>query len=103
MSAVRPRTTVLLAGGVGSRLAPLTAVIPKPLVPIDARQSILEVVLRQLSHHGFERANISIGYLTFDWGSGRWLDIGRHEDFALAQESFADERATYMPWETANT
>ncbi|MCO4762731.1 MAG: NTP transferase domain-containing protein [Myxococcales bacterium] len=242
----QPRTAVLLAGGLGSRLAPFTAVIPKPLVPIGERESIAEVVLQQLAHHGFERAIISIGYLghlikavigdgsryglqveyvtedsplgtvgplrlvadrlpetflllngdvltdldfsgllaqhtasdktltvatyprqvkidlgvldtddsgsvtgfrekptydfyvsmgvyamhrrvlacvpegqpfgfdnlmhhllesgdaigTFDWGKGRWLDIGRHDDFALAQTSFAKDRAIYLPWES---
>ncbi len=246
-SAPAPRTAVLLAGGLGSRLAPFTAVIPKPLVPIGERDSIAEVVLRQLAHHGFERAIISIGYLghlikavigdgsryglevtyvsedqplgtvgplrlvadqlpetflllngdvltdldfggllaahsasdrtltvatyprnvkidlgvldtdasgqvvgfrekptydfyvsmgvyamhrrvldlipadrgfgfddlmhlllerndaigTFDWGQGRWLDIGRHDDFAQAQETFARDRGVYMPWEQA--
>ncbi len=38
---------------------------------------------------------------TFDWGAGRWLDIGRHGDFAAAQESFAAERDIYLP--AANT
>lgn len=245
MTTSAPRTAVLLAGGLGSRLAPFTAVIPKPLVPIGERDSIAEVVLGQLAHHGFERVIISIGYLghlikavigdgsryglsveyvsedkplgtvgplhlvadrlpetflllngdvltdldfsgllrahteanrtltvstyprnvkidlgvldtdesgavtgfrekptydfyvsmgvyalhrrvlsyipkdqgfgfddlmhhmlkindpvgTFDWGQGRWLDIGRHEDFANAQETFARDRHVYMPWE----
>lgn len=240
-----PRTAILLAGGLGSRLAPFTAVIPKPLVPIGERESIAEVILQQLAHHGFERVFISIGYLghliqavigdglrfgldvryfsedkplstvgplrliadqlpetflllngdvltdldfggllqnhsesgrtltvatyprqvkidlgvldtdeagkvvgfrekptydfyvsmgvyalhrrvlnyipedeaygfdnlmlqmlsdkdpvgTFDWGKGRWLDIGRHGDFAQAQESFAADRHVYLPWE----
>ena len=245
MSAPKPRTAVLLAGGLGSRLAPFTAVIPKPLVPIGERDSIVEVVLRQLAHHGFEQVYISIGYLghliravigdgsayglrvdyvsedkplgtvgplnllkdqlpetflllngdvltdldfgglhaahtesgktltvatyprqvkidlgvldtddsgqvtgfrekpsydfyvsmgvyamhrrvleqipedqafgfdqlmlrllaikdpigTFDWGAGRWLDIGRHDDFAEAQATFAADRHVYLPWE----
>ena len=34
---------------------------------------------------------------TFDWHQGRWLDIGRHADFAAAQESFAAERQRYLP------
>ena len=36
---------------------------------------------------------------TFDWSRGRWLDIGRHADFATAQESFAAERSRYLPGE----
>lgn len=240
------RVAVLLAGGLGSRLAPFTAVIPKPLVPIDGQHSIAEVVLSQLAAHGFQRVIVSIGYLghliravlgdgsrfgltleyitedtplgtvgplhliadrlperflllngdvltdldfsgllaahrdsdrtltvavfprnvkvdlgvldtdeggqvvgfrekptydflvsmgvyamhrrvlkhipagrpfgfdnlmhamlgsgdpigTFDWSGGRWLDIGRHDDFAAAQERFASERAVYLPHES---
>lgn len=246
MTEAHPRTAVLLAGGLGSRLAPFTAVIPKPLVPIGERDSIVEVVLKQLAHHGFEQVYISIGYLghliravigdgsayglkvdyvseeqplgtvgplnllqdklpssflllngdvltdldfsgllqshtqagrtltvatyprqvkvdlgvldtapsgqvvgfrekptydfyvsmgvyamhrrvleqiptgqafgfdqlmlrlleiedpigTYDWGHGRWLDIGRHDDFAEAQATFARDRSVYLPWET---
>ncbi|MSQ81763.1 MAG: nucleotidyltransferase family protein [Myxococcales bacterium] len=55
-------TAVMLAGGLGSRLAPLTAVIPKPLVPID-NEAIAEILLRQLAHHGVQRVLVSIGYL----------------------------------------
>lgn len=57
-----PMTAVLLAGGLGSRLAPLTAVIPKPLVPID-KESIAEILLRQLAHYGVQRVLVSVGYL----------------------------------------
>ena len=56
------RVAVVLAGGVGSRLKPFTAVIPKPLVPIGDL-SIVEVVLQQLASHGFDRVYMSIGHL----------------------------------------
>ena len=39
---------VVLAGGRGTRLAPYTSVLPKPLMPIGDR-SILELVLGQLA------------------------------------------------------
>lgn len=53
---------VILAGGLGTRLRPYTHVIPKPLMPVG-NLPILEVILRQLGHHGFLRATISTGYL----------------------------------------
>jgi NDP-mannose synthase len=40
---------VILAGGKGTRLAPYTAVFPKPLMPVDG-MPILEVIVRQLAH-----------------------------------------------------
>jgi NDP-sugar pyrophosphorylase family protein len=60
--ATHPTTAVVLAGGLGSRLAPLTAVIPKPLVPID-REAIAEILLKQLKYRGVQRVIVSIGYL----------------------------------------
>jgi NDP-sugar pyrophosphorylase family protein len=53
---------VILAGGKGTRLRPYTAVLPKPLVPI-ADRPILELVIRQLARHGFERIDLSVGHL----------------------------------------
>ena len=53
---------IIMAGGKGTRLAPYTTVLPKPLMPIED-QPILEVVIRQLRHFGFERVTISVGHL----------------------------------------
>ncbi|MEW6083527.1 MAG: sugar phosphate nucleotidyltransferase [Chloroflexota bacterium] len=53
---------VILAGGKGTRLAPYTTVLPKPLMPIGD-MPILEIVLRQLAHHGFKDATLAVGHL----------------------------------------
>lgn len=53
---------IILAGGKGVRLYPITQVIPKPLVPIGGKP-ILEIVLRQLQAHGFRRVTLAVGYL----------------------------------------
>jgi NDP-sugar pyrophosphorylase family protein len=53
---------VILAGGVGSRLAPYTTVLPKPLMPVGDRP-ILEVVVRQLSRAGFTDLTFAVGHL----------------------------------------
>ena len=55
-------TAVILAGGRGTRLAPFTTVLPKPLMPIGDC-SILEVVIQQLSATGFTKVKLSVGYL----------------------------------------
>ena len=53
---------ILLAGGKGTRLAPYTTILPKPLMPIDD-QPILEIVIRQLVHAGFDEITLAVGHL----------------------------------------
>lgn len=56
------KRAVILAGGEGTRLRPYTTVLPKPLMPIGDRP-VLDIVVRQLKAHGFERVTMAIGYL----------------------------------------
>jgi NDP-sugar pyrophosphorylase family protein len=56
------KRAVVLAGGLGTRLQPYTAVLPKPLMPVGDRP-VLDVVIRQLRHHGFDRVTIATGHL----------------------------------------
>ncbi len=56
------RTAVILAGGRGTRLAPYTAVLPKPLVPLGD-YPIVEILVRQLVSQGFDRLVFSVGHL----------------------------------------
>jgi NDP-sugar pyrophosphorylase family protein len=53
---------VILAGGRGTRLAPYTTTIPKPLVPLGDT-AILEIVLRQLAHSGFDHVTLTLGHM----------------------------------------
>jgi NDP-sugar pyrophosphorylase family protein len=53
---------IVLAGGRGTRLAPYTSVLPKPLMPVGD-QSILEVVVGQLEEAGIVDIHFSVGYL----------------------------------------
>lgn len=57
-----PLTAVILAGGKGTRLKPFTMTIPKPLLPLGD-VPILEVVLRQLAHAGFQRVILTLGHM----------------------------------------
>jgi NDP-sugar pyrophosphorylase family protein len=59
---LRQMKTVVLAGGRGTRLAPYTSILPKPLMPVG-EQSILEVVVGQLEKAGIVDIHFCVGYL----------------------------------------
>jgi NDP-mannose synthase len=59
----RPVKAVVFAGGRGTRLAPYTSVLPKPLMPIGDR-SILELVIDQLATYGITDLTLCVGYLS---------------------------------------
>jgi len=52
---------VLMAGGIGQRLRPLTADLPKPMLQVGNRP-ILETILIRFREHGFRRFQISVNY-----------------------------------------
>ncbi len=54
---------VILAGGKGTRLRPFTTLIPKPLVPLGGRYSILEIMLMQLAKAGVTHVTIAVNHL----------------------------------------
>jgi NDP-sugar pyrophosphorylase family protein len=53
---------VVLVGGEGTRLRPLTSTVPKPLLPIVG-QPFLERQLTWLARHGVDEVILSLGYL----------------------------------------
>jgi NDP-mannose synthase len=55
---------VILAGGKGTRLLPFTTLIPKPLVPLGGRYSVLEIVLMQLAKAGFDHITLAVNHLS---------------------------------------
>lgn len=52
---------VIMAGGKGSRLKPITNVIPKPLVPVGDK-TILEVIMDQFESIGCHKFYMSVNY-----------------------------------------
>lgn len=52
---------VILAGGLGERLRPLTKIIPKPLLPVGER-SVLEITLLGLKRSGVRRVFVALNY-----------------------------------------
>lgn len=55
-------TVILLAGGLGSRMYPLTRIVPKPMVPL-AGKPILEHIIDYLNTRGFKEIVIAARYL----------------------------------------
>lgn len=53
---------IILAGGKGTRLAPLTDGMPKPLIPFHG-ESLCKRIISQLSHTGITEIMISVGHL----------------------------------------
>lgn len=58
----RPNWAVIMAGGKGTRLMPITKNIPKPMVKVAGRP-ILERIVLHLVSAGIKKIFISVGYL----------------------------------------
>ncbi len=52
---------VIMAGGLGTRLKPLTNVLPKPLIPIGQKSNI-EEIFERFGSHGCRNFYISVNY-----------------------------------------
>lgn len=52
---------VIMAGGFGTRLKPITNVLPKPLIPIGEK-TIIEHIFQRFSKHGCNTFHISVNY-----------------------------------------
>ena len=52
---------VIMAGGIGSRLKPLTNVLPKPLIPVGER-TIIEEIFERFGNYGCRDFYISLNY-----------------------------------------
>ncbi len=56
-----PKTAVILAGGIGTRLQPITYEVPKPLLTVHDK-TLLEHLFDLFKRHGVKNVVISIGY-----------------------------------------
>lgn len=69
---------VVLAGGLGHRLRPLTDTTPKPLLGVGGRP-ILETIVRHLADHGYYRIYLSVNHLAESirahFGDGRAFGV----------------------------
>lgn len=69
---------VILAGGKGTRLRPLTYKVPKPLLPV-AKKPILEWTIRRLKKNNLKDIVLSVGYkanlIKKHFGNGKKLGV----------------------------
>jgi dTDP-glucose pyrophosphorylase len=59
---IRGSPVVIMAGGLGTRLRPLTLECPKPLLKVGDKP-LLEIILDTLEEQGFQNFYISVNYL----------------------------------------
>jgi dTDP-glucose pyrophosphorylase len=60
--ATRPNTVVIMAGGLGLRLRPLTETVPKPMLSV-AGKPMVQHTLEALRAEGFRKFLVSLNYL----------------------------------------
>jgi dTDP-glucose pyrophosphorylase/CBS domain-containing protein len=56
-----PLQAVIMAGGLGTRLRPLTEDLPKPMLPVGGKP-LMELVIEQLRQVGIRRVNVTTHY-----------------------------------------
>lgn len=83
----RPNAVVILAGGLGKRLRPLTENVPKPLLPVGDKP-LLVLMIEQLRGYGFSKIFLSVNY-----HAEQIRDIlGDGSDLAVQIEYLEEER-----------
>ncbi|MBN1572785.1 MAG: nucleotidyltransferase family protein [Deltaproteobacteria bacterium] len=82
-----PLSALVMAGGFGKRLHPLTEKVPKPMLPVGDRP-ILELIIEQLKNSGIHRVNLAVYYkgdmIEEHFGSGE--DFGVEIDYIKEEE-----------------
>lgn len=76
---VLPVHAVVMAGGFGLRLRPLTDDMPKPMLPVGDRP-LLELIVERLRHAGIRRISLLTHYkreaISEHFGDGSRFDVG---------------------------
>lgn len=74
----RSTPVVIMAGGLGSRLHPLTENKPKPLIPVGPKP-VLETIIENFADQGFHNINLCLNYkgdmIREHFGDGKALDV----------------------------
>ncbi len=69
---------VIMAGGEGTRLRPLTSNAPKPMLPL-VNEPMMEHVVRLLKLHGFEEIVVTVAFMANNirnyFGDGSYFGV----------------------------
>lgn len=75
---VMPLQAVIMAGGFGTRLRPLTDALPKPMLPVGDKP-MLELIINQLRDAGIHKVNVTTHFapekITDHFGSGEAFGV----------------------------
>lgn len=87
MNAAPCRQAVVLVGGEGTRLRPITSLMPKPVAPMVGRPFV-GYILDNLARHGVERVVFSSGYLAevIEATIGDGAQYGVHVSYVVEEE-----------------
>jgi len=82
-----PTQAIILVGGEGTRLRPVTSRVPKPVAPVVERPFVA-YILDDLARHGVERAIFSTGFLAaaIEAQIGDGAGYGLRVDYAVETE-----------------
>jgi mannose-1-phosphate guanylyltransferase len=82
-----PSQAIILVGGEGARLRPVTSRVPKPVAPVVERPFVA-YILDDLARHGVERAIFSTGFLAaaIEAQIGDGAGYGLQVDYAVEAE-----------------
>lgn len=82
-----PQQAVILVGGEGTRLRPITSRVPKPVAPVVERPFVA-YILDNLARHGVRRAIFSTGFLaaSIEAEVGDGSAYGVQVDYAVERE-----------------
>lgn len=83
----RPVRAMVMAAGAGTRLRPLTSLVPKPMVPV-ANRPVLEYTLENLRRHGIIEVILNLHshpeMIRNHFGNG--ASLGMHLEYSLEPE-----------------
>ena len=83
-----PADGVLMAGGIGERLRPLTATVPKPLLPVGQRP-LIDMNVDLMRDFGIKRIFVTVNYLKqkfFDHFASRVSEEDSGEEVVCVEE-----------------